>query len=73
MLAGACGGVGYWASCYPIDIIKTTIQSDHPDPSKRRYKGVVDAARQIQAEFGIKGFFRGFTPAIARSIPANAG
>lgn len=73
MLAGAAGGIGYWVSIYPVDIIKTTMQSDNPDPKLRRYKGFADATRQIYADFGIKGFFRGFTPAIVRCIPANAG
>jgi len=39
MLAGGLGGVGYWSLCYPLDIIKTAIQCDDIDPSKRKYKG----------------------------------
>ena len=71
MLAGGTGGIAYWLTIYPVDVLKTTLQSDHTDPAKRRYKGVADAASQIYREHGIKGFFRGFTPCLARAFPAN--
>jgi hypothetical protein len=32
----------------------------------------MDCGRQIVAEHGIKGIYRGFAPALARSFPANA-
>lgn len=32
----------------------------------------MDAARKIHAADGMKGFFKGFTPCIIRSFPANA-
>ncbi len=35
-------------------------------------RSVVDCAQQIMAKDGVKGFFRGFTPAMVRSFPANA-
>jgi solute carrier family 25 carnitine/acylcarnitine transporter 20/29 len=39
MLAGGCGGVGYWVLCYPADIVKSAIQCDAIDPAGRKYKG----------------------------------
>jgi hypothetical protein len=34
--------------------------------------GALDAVRQIYETKGIKGFYKGFTPCIARCFPANA-
>jgi solute carrier family 25 carnitine/acylcarnitine transporter 20/29 len=39
LLAGGLGGVGYWVTCYPLDIIKTAVQCDAIFPEKRKYKG----------------------------------
>jgi solute carrier family 25 carnitine/acylcarnitine transporter 20/29 len=72
MLAGGLGGVGYWALCYPLDIVKTAVQCDAIDPAHRRYKGALDAARQLWAEGGARRFSAGLTPALMRSFPANA-
>eukprot|EP01127_Copromyxa_protea_P006822 TRINITY_DN16793_c0_g1_i1.p1 TRINITY_DN16793_c0_g1~~TRINITY_DN16793_c0_g1_i1.p1 ORF type:complete len:288 (-),score=72.56 TRINITY_DN16793_c0_g1_i1:25-798(-) len=72
MLAGGAGGMGYWCSIYPIDVIKTTIQSDNPDPAQRKYRGMLDASRQIYFEHGVRGFFRGLAPCLLRAFPANA-
>jgi solute carrier family 25 carnitine/acylcarnitine transporter 20/29 len=43
MMAGGCGGVGYWVLCYPADIIKTAVQCDAIDPAQRKYKGALGA------------------------------
>jgi hypothetical protein len=70
LVAGGMGGVGYWSLCYPLDIIKSTIQTD--SPSERKYKTISQTAKMIYKEFGMKGFYRGFTPCLVRSFPANA-
>eukprot|EP00026_Physarum_polycephalum_P005144 Phypoly_transcript_05173.p1 GENE.Phypoly_transcript_05173~~Phypoly_transcript_05173.p1 ORF type:complete len:214 (+),score=29.03 Phypoly_transcript_05173:572-1213(+) len=72
MIAGATGGVAYWGVTYPTDVVKSTIQTDNIDPTQRKYHGIVDTAKKIYATNGIKGFYKGFTPCILRSIPANA-
>ena len=41
--------------------IKSRVQTDHPDPSQRRYRGVLDCVRQIHATEGYRGFWRGFS------------
>eukprot|EP00048_Salpingoeca_helianthica_P021213 m.10997 g.10997 ORF g.10997 m.10997 type:complete len:302 (-) comp5714_c0_seq2:141-1046(-) len=69
--AGGLTGVCYWLSCYPIDVIKNRLQAA-PDRSPPVYRGMVDAARAIHAEAGVRGFFRGFVPCILRAFPANA-
>lgn len=43
LLAGSAAGVGYWLSIYPIDMVKTIMQTDHSDPAQRKYTGMLDA------------------------------
>lgn len=73
ILAGGIGGWCYWFFFYPLDLAKSSIQSDSPDKSKRRFKGVIDVYQQLYThEGGIKRFYKGFTPCLIRSIPANS-
>jgi solute carrier family 25 carnitine/acylcarnitine transporter 20/29 len=72
LLAGGLGGVAFWISIYPIDVIKSSIQADNPDPHKRKYKGFVDCATQIYRLKGLPGFFKGFAPCLVRAFVANA-
>jgi solute carrier family 25 carnitine/acylcarnitine transporter 20/29 len=72
LLAGGLGGVGFWLTTYPIDVIKSSIQADSPDKSKRKYHGVLDCAKKIHQRSGIGGFFKGFTPCLIRAFVANA-
>ena len=66
------GGLGFWGPTYPIDVIKSSIQADSPDPRYKRYKGFFDCARQIHAHSGWRGFYKGLTPCLVRAAPAYA-
>ena len=68
--AGAFAGTCFWLSCYPIDVIKGRMQAAPLDPPL--YKGMVHCARTLHAKEGLPAFFRGFTPCLVRSLPANA-
>jgi len=70
--AGGMGGFFYWLLAQPADVIKSQLQVDAVDPMKRTHKGWVDCARRILSEEGPRGFLRGLSPSMARSIPANA-
>eukprot|EP01133_Synstelium_polycarpum_P005928 gene5928-6867_t len=72
MLAGGVGGMSYWTLTYPIDVIKSSIQTDAIQPSQRRYANLIDCASKIYRQQGIAGFYKGFTPCFIRSMPANA-
>ncbi|CAM9474788.1 unnamed protein product, partial [Hapterophycus canaliculatus] len=67
---GAAAGAGFWGVWYPLETIKTRMQGDHVDPSKRLYSGVLDCAKKTMAE-GVGAFYKGFTPSIARAMPVN--
>lgn len=65
-IAGGCAGVSMWLGVYPIDTIKSTQQSSNVNIS------ISKATKTIYAKGGIKAFFPGVGPALARSFPANA-
>jgi solute carrier family 25 (mitochondrial carnitine/acylcarnitine transporter), member 20/29 len=69
--AGGLGGLLYWLSVYPIDVIKSAIMTDALEPSKRKHAGYLAAARWLYGEAGVRAFFRGFGVCLMRAIPAN--
>jgi solute carrier family 25 carnitine/acylcarnitine transporter 20/29 len=70
IVAGGLAGASFWASVYPTDVVKSVIQVD--DYKNPKFSGSIDALRKILASEGIKGLYKGFGPAMARSVPANA-
>ncbi|CAG8654617.1 10741_t:CDS:2 [Ambispora gerdemannii] len=72
-LFGAAAGYGMWISIYPIDVIKSKIQTDFLSPETRHYKSSLDCAQKIFATEGLAGFFRGFGACMWRAGPVNAG
>ncbi|KAJ1957202.1 Mitochondrial carrier protein ymc2 [Dipsacomyces acuminosporus] len=71
-LYGAAAGFAMWLTSYPIDIIKSKIQTDGFAGEGRKYLGTVDCAKKIIRHEGYKGFFRGIAPCLLRAAPANA-
>lgn len=65
-VAGGSAGVAMWLGVFPIDTIKSTQQSSNTNIS------ITTATKNIYAKGGIKAFFPGVGPALARSFPANA-
>ncbi|KAA0146225.1 hypothetical protein FNF27_05196 [Cafeteria roenbergensis] len=72
LTAGGFGGFMYWMLCYPVDVVKTVMQTEPLDPAKRKFSSSLAAARAVHAAHGWSGFTRGMAPAVARSVPANA-
>ena len=66
MVAGGAAGVAMWIPVFPIDTIKSRLQTQEGNPT---VSGVV---KGIYRNGGWKAFFPGFGPAIARAVPANA-
>lgn len=70
----ACAGLGgimYWLSIFPVDCIKSAMQTDTIVRGERKYTDIPTTARLLWAEGGIKRFYRGFTPCLIRAAPAN--
>lgn len=72
MTFGATAGITLWLSAYPIDIVKSKMQTDAIIPSERKYNSTLQCIQSIYKQAGIKGFFRGLLPTLIRAPFANA-
>ncbi|KAJ5953605.1 hypothetical protein N7454_000501 [Penicillium verhagenii] len=64
--AGGAAGIAMWIPVFPVDTIKSRLQSA---PGKPTISGTI---RAVYGNGGFKAFFPGFGPALARAVPANA-
>lgn len=64
--AGAAAGVAMWIPVFPVDTVKSRLQTAEGNVS---LGGVV---RELYGKGGLKAFFPGFGPALTRAVPANA-
>lgn len=64
--AGGAAGVAMWIPVFPVDTIKSRLQSADGRP---KIMGVI---KGVYGNGGFKAFFPGFGPAMARAVPANA-
>ncbi|GLC42300.1 hypothetical protein PLESTB_000662000 [Pleodorina starrii] len=71
MAAGVVAGFGLWGSMFPIDTIKSKLQAD--SLAKPQYSSTKDCLTQVLRSEGQAGLWRGFSAAMARAIPVNAG
>ncbi|OAQ66668.1 mitochondrial carrier protein [Pochonia chlamydosporia 170] len=88
LLCGGLAGVVTWASVFPLDTIKTRVQTQriafHQETAPIIYKpntyglrapnrlGSLDVARTMLAEGGLRIFFRGLTVCSIRAFIVNA-
>lgn len=73
LVAGSLAGVVATVLTYPTDMVKTRLTIDHSDPSKAKYKGVVDCFVKVYKEEGFKALFKGMGTSIAGVIPFAGG
>jgi len=71
MACGAMGGFGMWIPVYPVDVIKSKLQTDGFGKDAK-YQGIVDCIAKTYRADGVRGFYRGFTPCLLRAAPVNA-
>lgn len=73
---GALAGYAMWFTNYPLDVVKSKLQTDglpsQAGTPAKRYNGALDCARQTWHEQGAKGFVRGLTPTLIRSPVVNS-
>ena len=65
-IAGGSAGAIMWIPVFPLDTIKSRLQSGSGNLS------IGGTIREIHGRGGFKAFFPGFAPAVARAVPANA-
>lgn len=72
VLFGAAAGYALWAVIYPIDMIKSRMQTDGFSPAEgQKYKSTLDCVRTVWRTEGISAFMRGLGPTLIRSPFAN--
>ncbi|XP_068606993.1 mitoferrin-2-like [Brachionichthys hirsutus] len=71
MLAGSVAGVMEHCLMYPVDCVKTRMQSLHPEPGAR-YRNVMDALRRIVQTEGVWRPIRGVNVLAVGAGPAHA-
>ncbi|PFH57310.1 hypothetical protein XA68_15242 [Ophiocordyceps unilateralis] len=64
--AGAAAGVAMWIPVFPVDTVKSRLQTAEAETS------IASVVRSLYAQGGFRAFFPGFGPALARAVPANA-
>ena len=69
-LAGGIAGSNSWLFTYPLDYIKTVMQSQ--DLGRLKYRNAWHCAQEQYANEGYKAFFKGLGITMLRSFPVNA-
>ena len=70
MASGGMAGLISWVIGYPVDFLKTKIQSQ--DLDNRKFKNAKDCFIRNYRRYGAKGFTRGLFTVSLRSFPVNA-
>jgi len=70
---GGLAGEALWLSSYPLDVVKSKLQTDGLAKDSQQFKGMVDCAKKIWAVDGMLGFWRGIVPTLLRALPVSAG
>jgi len=65
--AGGCAGASSWVVVYPLDVIKTTIQTS----AVALPNSVWGVGKLIYKKHGLRGLFRGLSTTVARAFPVN--
>jgi hypothetical protein len=71
MGSGSLGGMAYWLSTYPADVIKSKQQAMIGSVSSSDVR-MSSVFKQVMKQDGIRGFYSGLGVTLIRAIPANA-
>lgn len=66
MAAGGAAGIAMWIPVFPVDTVKSRLQSAEGNPT------IGGTIKELYRRGGHKAFFPGIGPAMARAVPANA-
>lgn len=68
-IGGFSGAFGA-SAVYPLNVLRTRLQSQGTVLHPKTYTGIMDVTRQTVAGEGIRGLFRGLTPNLFKVVPA---
>ena len=71
-IAGGLSGSLSWAMVYPMDVIKTRIQTSPLHTKQLQDRSIWYVGNQIIKEGGVQSLFRGFSVTVVRAFPVNA-
>ena len=69
--AGGLSGMLTWALVYPMDVVKTKIQTSPFDSTRLEDRKILYATKSILREKGVRTMFRGLGVTLARAFPVN--
>ncbi|KAF3763654.1 mitochondrial carrier [Cryphonectria parasitica EP155] len=69
---GGLAGEALWLASYPLDVVKSKMQTDGFG-AEMRYRSMRDCFAQTWAKEGMGGFWRGLGPTLLRAMPVSAG
>ena len=69
---GGLAGEVLWLGSYPMDVVKSKMQSDGFG-KEMRYKSMSDCVAQTWRLEGARGFWKGIGPTLLRAMPVSAG
>jgi ornithine carrier protein len=72
MLGGALGGMAFNASLFPVDVIKSHMQTDEQLHASAKKQTFFRPAQELYSAGGYKAFYRGCGITVARSAPTSA-
>ncbi|KAI0391550.1 mitochondrial carrier domain-containing protein [Xylariaceae sp. FL0594] len=73
-LYGGLAGEALWLASYPLDVVKSKMQTDGLRRNKdMRYKSMRDCFAQTYRAEGMRGFWKGIGPTLLRAMPVSAG
>ena len=71
-LYGGLAGEALWLGSYPLDVVKSKMQTDGFG-AQQRYKTMRDCFAQTWRAEGARGFWKGIGPTLLRAMPVSAG
>lgn len=69
MKKGGLSGCMEVCVTYPTDFVKIILQLDERNGERRRFKNSFDVIRQTLRNYGLFGFYRGFSVVFYGAIP----
>ncbi|KAK5661734.1 hypothetical protein OQA88_9834 [Cercophora sp. LCS_1] len=69
---GGLAGEALWLGSYPLDVIKSKMQTDGFG-QEQKYKTMRDCFAQTWRAEGARGFWKGIGPTLLRAMPVSAG
>ncbi|KAL7753611.1 hypothetical protein RI367_000542 [Sorochytrium milnesiophthora] len=72
LVAGGIAGVASWASIYPLDVIKSRVQTTATATAAPGRHQLLQVARDMARQEGYRVFVRGMKPTLVRAFYVNA-